>query len=430
MHRYQIHSLNNGQPFKAGDREYAPDRVIVKFKPTLSIQSIETTISAYQAKEIERIPALDIYLLRVSEHSSVEETVYALSLNPDVDYVSPDYRTHITAVPQPRDSLFDLQYCLYNTGQVIGNPPVQGTPRADIKALEAWEETKGDNQVVIAVIDTGIDFDHPDLANTPDEEKISPDGYDFVNEDSDPTDDHGHGTFMSGLIAAKSDNGIGIAGVSWNSKILPIKAVASDGYGDSFDLVEAIMYAADNGADVISMSIGFRLPSHAEAPALEAALKYAFDKGIVIVASAGNEGSGVLYPAAYDDYCIAVAATDNRDERPIWSNFGPEVDVAAPGVDLVGPVPTWFPELVWGDFTADPYAYADGTSSSAAVVAGFVSLIKSAKPWLTSGQIMDIVRYSADDINAGIHPGKDDYMGYGRINMEMALVPIEITGSK
>jgi subtilisin family serine protease len=430
LNRHHIHSLNSGQPPKSKTRRYAEDRIIVKFKPTISIQSIDTMISAYQAKEIKRIPELDMYLLRISEHSSVEETVHAMSLNPDVAHVSPDYRTFITAVPQPTDSLFDKQYCLYNSGQLVGNPPVQGTARADIKALEAWEETKGDNQVVIAVIDTGIDFDHPDLSNAESLEKISSDGYDFAGEDDDPTDDNGHGTFVSGLIAAKTDNGEGIAGVNWNSKILPIKAVEADGSGYVSWLIDAVIYAADNGADVISMSLGFSLSPFEEVPDLENALKYAFDKGIVIVASAGNEGSGVLYPAAYDEYCIAVAASDNNDERASWSNTGPEVDVAAPGVDVVGPVPTWFPELVWGEFTADPYAYADGTSAAAAVVSGFASLIKSAKPWLTPSQIMDIVRYSADDVNSEIHPGKDDYMGYGRINMEIALVPIEITGSK
>ena len=424
MHRYNILPLNNGQPFRIGERRYAPDRVIVKFKPTLSIQSIKTTLNAYQAQKIKRIPVLDIYLLGVPQDSSVEETVYALSLNPDVDYVSPDYKTYVTAVPKPSDNFFNWQYCLFNEGQEIGLPGPQGKSRADIRALEAWEETKGNEQVIIAVIDTGIDFDHPDL-----EGKIISGGFDFVNDDNDAADDNGHGTFVSGLAAAKSNNGVGIAGVSWNSKILPIKAVESDGAGFVSWLTEAVSYAADNGADVISMSLGFSLEPNEEAPALEEALQYAYAKGIVIVASAGNEGSGVLYPAAYDDYCIAVAATDYSDIRASWSNFGPEVDVAAPGVKLVSLVPTWFPGLEWGDFTIPPYAFADGTSASAAVVSGFVALIKSAKPWLEPKQIMDIVRFSADDVNAAENPGQDDYLGYGRINMELALVPIKITGS-
>ncbi len=425
MHRYNIRPLNNGQPFRQGEGRYAPDRVIVKFKPSLSIQSIETTINAYRTKKIKRIPTLDIYLLGVPQDSSVEEMVYAMSLNPDVAHVSPDYKTYIAAVPQPSDNFFSWQYYLYNRGQEIGFPGPQGTDRADIRALEAWEETKGDEQVIIAVIDTGIDFDHPDL-----EGKIVPGGYDFANDDNDAADDNGHGTFVSGLAAAKSNNGEGIAGVSWNSKILPIKAVESDGTGYVSWLTEAVIYAADNDADVISMSLGFSLGPKEEAQELEEALQYAYSKGIVIVASAGNEGSGVLYPAAYDDYCIAVAATDYYDERPSWSNFGPEVDVAAPGVKLVSLVPTWYPGLEWGDFTLPPYAFADGTSASAALVSGFISLIKSAKPWLEPEQIMDIIRFSADDINAVDLPGKDDYIGYGRINMELALVPIKITGSK
>jgi len=425
MHRYQLHPLNNGLPFKAGAKQYASDRVIVKFKPTLSIQSIETMINAYETKKIKRIPVLDIYLLEISANSSVEETVYALRLNPDVDHVSPDYKTYITAIPRPSDNFFNWQYYLYNEGQEIGFPGPQGTERADIRALEAWEETKGDEQVIIAVIDTGIDFDHPDL-----EGKIASGGYDFANDDNDAADDNGHGTYVSGLAAAKSNNGEGIAGVSWNSKILPIKAVESDGAGYVSWLTEAIRYAADTDVDVISMSLGFAMAPGEETPALEEALEYAHAKGIVTVASAGNEGTSVLFPAAYDAYCIAVAATDYSDIRPAWSNFGPEVDVAAPGVKLVSLVPTWFPGLEWGDFTLPPYAFGDGTSASAAVVSGFVALIKSAKPWLEPDQIMDIVRYSADDINADVHPGQDDYIGHGRINMELALVPIKITGSK
>ncbi|UCE42267.1 MAG: peptidase S8 [Candidatus Aminicenantes bacterium] len=430
MHRYQIYPFNNGQPHIIGERHYAPDRVLVKFNPTLSTQTIETTINAYQAKEIKRIPKLDTYLLEIPANSTVEETVYALRLNPDVAHVSPDYKTFVTAVPKPRDNLFFRQYYLYNEGQEFHIFGLRGKNRADIKALEAWEETKGDEQVVIAVIDSGIDFEHPDLANTDEVEKISPNGYDFVNGDNDPSDDHGHGTFVSGLIAAKSNNGEGIAGVSWHSQILPLKAVESDGTGYVSWLVEAIRYAADNGADVISMSLGFSLGPNEEVPSLEEALSYAKSKGLVVVAAAGNEGSSVLYPAAYDEYCIAVAATDYNDSRPAWSNFGPEVDVAAPGATIWSLVPTWLEELYLDDYTLDPYGWGDGTSASAAIVSGCVALIMSIKPWLEPDEIMDIIRYSADDLNVSEYPGKDEFIGYGRINLEKALVPIKLITSK
>ena len=364
-------------------------------------------------------------MLEIPSHTTVEETVHAMRLNPDVAHVSPDYVISITAVPKPTDNFFVWQYYLFNEGQEIGFPGPQGKNRADIRALEAWEETRGNEDVVIAVIDTGIDFDHPDLMD-----KAISRGYDFVNDDNEAADDHGHGTFVSGLAAAKTNNKEGIAGVSWDSKILPLKAVDSDGSGYVSWLVEAIRYAADNGAGVISMSLGFSLEPGEEVPSLEEALVYANANGVVCVASAGNESSSVLYPAAYDEYCLAVASTDYNDSTPAWSNFGPEVDVAAPGAKIVSLVPTWLPGLIWNDFTLPPYGFGDGTSASAAIVSGFVALIKGIKPWLSPDQIMDVIRYSADDVNADEYPGKDEYIGYGRINMEKALIPIEITNLK
>jgi subtilisin family serine protease len=152
------------------------------------------------------------------------------------------------------------------------------------------------------------------------------------------------------------------------------------------------------------------------------ALRYAHEKGLTIAAAAGNDNTFVYYPAAYDAYCLAVAATDYDDARTWWSCYGPEVDVAAPGERILSIVPTWY----WGpDYL--PYAFGSGTSASTPHVAGLAALIKSLKPWLTADQIMDVIRYSSDDVNAGEDSGKDDYIGYGRINMEKALVPIKIS---
>ena len=181
--------------------------------------------------------------------------------------------------------------------------------------------------------------------------------------------------------------------------------------------VDAIVYATDNGADVINFSLGGDQPSKA----LEDALAYAYERDVVVVAAAGNENAPVLYPAAYDAYCLAVTATDYNDIRPEWTNHGPEVDVAAPGVRILSCVPTWY----WGPNSL-PYGYGYGTSMATPHVAGLVALIKSIKPWLRVNEIMDIIRYTADDINAANYPGKDDFIGYGRINMEKALVPIKI----
>jgi thermitase len=421
--RHEIHTINHGRPFRTKEQRYAPDQILVKFKPGITSYDIRTTVNAYQVRKIKKIPVLDIYVLKIPEYMNVEEMLHVLSINPDVEYATPNYRTYITAVI-PNDNLFNWQYALYNQGQEIGLPGPSGKSSADIKAPAAWEETEGDEGVVVAVIDTGIDFDHPDL-----EGKIASNGYDFVNQDNEPIDDNGHGTYVSGLIGAKTNNREGIAGVNWYSLVLPLKAVGADGSGYVSDLIDAIRYAADNGATVISMSLGFSLGPGESAPDLEEAMQYAYEKDCVCIASAGNEGDGVLYPAAYENYCLAVAATDYDDVRPSWSNFGPQIDVAAPGKRILSLVPTWLPELIWDDFTLPPYGFGDGTSASAAIVSGFVSLVRSLKPWLNVDQIMDVVRFSADDVNKAEYPGKDEFIGYGRINMEKALLPIIISRS-
>jgi len=411
-----IKLYNQGQPFRYQGPLYAPDQILVKFKPSISEQKIQATIAAYKSKKLRRIPRVNIYQVGIPEGVEVMEMVYVMSQNPDIEYVEPNYIAHITVTPN--DPFFKYQYALYNSGQDVGVPgSPQGKNRADIKATGAWEETKGDEEVIIAVLDTGVDLLHPDLA-----EKIHNSGRDFVNDDFDATDDHSHGTFVAGIAAAETNNQKGIAGVAWNCKILPLKVMDVEGEGLYSWIIDAIVWAADNGAHVINLSLGGEIGIQA----LEEAVRYAYMKDIVIVAAAGNDGDPVLYPAAYDDYCLAVAATDNRDIRPSWSNFGPEVDVAAPGVGIASTVPTWY----W-DPGALPYgAGGDGTSFATPHVAGLAALIKSIKPWLEPDDIMDIIRYSADDTNSSQHPGKDELIGHGRLNMEKALVPIKIESSK
>ncbi len=413
--RYQIKHMNRGRPFRYEGPLYRPDEVLVKFKPTLSDQTIKTTIAAYQCKKLKRIPRINVYKIQIHTSTTLEEALFALRRNPDVEYAEPNYIAYITETPN--DSFFDYQYALYNSGQNIGPPgSPQGKERADIKATSTWEETKGNEEVIIAILDTGVDMLHPDL-----DEKIHSSGHDFVNDDSDATDDHSHGTHVAGIAAANTHNEEGIAGVAWNCKILPVKVLNHLGESSYSEMIDGIIWAADNGADVMNLSLGGDFPS----TSLENALKYAYDMDIVIVAAAGNDGGAVLYPAAYDDYCLAVAATDYNDERVDFSNFGPEIDVAAPGALIVSTVPTWY----WGTGFF-PYAWGDGTSMASPHVAGLAALIKSVKPHLTASQIMNVIRYSADDVNSVNNPGKDNFIGYGRINMDKALVPTVIKSSR
>ncbi len=398
-----------GMPFTPAQ---ASGQVLVKFRKSLPVALQAATIVAYHSKVVTKISRLGVYVMEIPPDLTVEEMVSALRQNPDVEYAEPNVL--LRALVTPNDPLFKYQYALSNTGQVIGSVPgsPQGKATADIKAPAAWEETKGREIIVVAVVDTGVDMDHPDLKN-----KIQNSGKDFVNNDNDATDDFWHGTMLAGIIGAQCDNGEGIAGVAWNCKILPVKVLDNTGVGSTDKVAAGILWAADNGAAVINLSLG----SETGTETLRAALKYAYDKGVVIVAAAGNAGGNVYYPAAYDTYVLSVAATDYNDTRAAFSNFGSRIDVAAPGVRILSTVPTWY----WGPDVL-PYAYADGTSFAASYVSGLAALIKSLKTWLTPAQIMDIVRYSADDVNSSQYLGKDEYLGYGRINMEKALVPLII----
>ncbi|OGD39338.1 MAG: hypothetical protein A2V45_15455 [Candidatus Aminicenantes bacterium RBG_19FT_COMBO_58_17] len=410
--RRSIRSLNGGLPLRAEGPRYAPGQVLVRFKPEIRTQLIDATLARYDIKKIKRISRLNLYQVRIPDWASVEVMSYALSQNPDVVYAGPNYSARIMVTPN--DTLFRYQYALNNTGQEIGAPgSPSGKPKADIKATAGWGEAKGTAETVIAIIDSGVDFEHPDIKN-----KFISRGRDFANDDWDATDDNGHGTYVAGIAAADTNNDEGMAGVAWNCRILPVKVTDNEGTAWYDDVIDGILWAADNGAHVINLSLGGDAPDDS----LRDALRYAHDKGVVIAASAGNDDTAVFYPAAYDAYCLAVAATDYDDARASWSCFGPEVDVAAPGEWVLSIVPTWY----WGPDSL-PYAFGSGTSSSAPHVAGLAAVIKGLKPWLTVDEIMNVIRYSSDDVNSGEHSGRDDYIGYGRINMEKALVPIKLS---
>lgn len=406
--------LIQNQPWRFEGPRYVQDEILVKFKETFPEQKIQAAMAAYKFKEIDRIPRIDVYTVKIPEGTTVEEMVFVMKENPNVEYAEPNYIAHIAVTPN--DTLFKYQYALFNSGQRVAPVDIPGAPtgkqRADIKATSAWEETKGNEEVVIAIVDTGVDLRHSDIKN-----RMTSSGYDYVNKDFDATDDHGHGTHVAGIAGADTDNDEGVAGATWECKILPVKVMDKDGSGEVDWVSKGIIYAADMGASVINLSIGGPEPSQT----LLNAIKYAYEKDIVIISAVGNEGGPVLYPAAYDGYVLAVAATDYNDSRPDWSNFGPEVDVAAPGDWIIS---LWPMDLTPPRFA--PYAWAEGTSMSAAYVTGLASLIKSIKPWLKASEIMDIIRFTADDVNSIEHPGKDEFIGYGRINMDKALVPIKI----
>jgi uncharacterized protein YkwD len=253
---------------------------------------------------------------------------------------------------------------------------------------DAWTRSYGDG-IIIAVVDTGVDFTHPDLAG-----KFVSRGHDFVNNDNDATDDQGHGTHVSGIAAGATNNGVGIAGVGYNAKVLPVKVLNANGSGDMGTIASGIAWAVDNGAKIINLSLGGPMG----AAVLETALNNAWAKGAIVVCAAGNTGStSPQYPAVYAN-CISVAATDAADRLASFSTYGPGIDVAAPGVQILSTV------------RGGRYESWNGTSMATPNVAGVVALIWAAHPTWTNAQVRAALENNTDNI------GSSTYFGKGRVN--------------
>ncbi len=273
-----------------------------------------------------------------------------------------------------------------------------------IQANYAWNIHGGSPAVKVAIIDTGLDYTHFDL-----DDHWVPYGRDWVNDDGDPWDDNGHGTHCAGIVAAEIDNGIGVAGVAQVS-LTAEKVLGMDGSGTFDNLAQGVVHAADReGVEVISMSLGAYYNSNL----MKDACQYAWDKGSIIVAAAGNDNlRRRFYPAAYETV-IAVAATDSYDGKASYSNWGSWIELSAPGGDGFNPF-----EWVWSTYPYNSYTFMTGTSMAAPHVSGLAALVWSYEPGLTNQELREHLRKTADDLGS---EGKDNYYGYGRINAYRAL---------
>lgn len=292
---------------------------------------------------------------------------------------------------RPNDPLVDQQYALQR-----------------LAASDAWKVTQGSSDVIVAVIDTGVDPNHPDLQG-----KLVK-GRDFVQNDTTPDDVVGHGTFVASLIAARSNDQLGISGIAPNVKIMPLKVMNGSGGGSSARIAQAIRYAADNGAKVINMSLG----SPAASRSIKSAIDYATAKGVVVVASAGNEGDEENYPnypASFSNV-ISVGATGSRDTVAAFSNHNEAVSVTAPGVNVLGARSQ--NNQICRPYKTSDYCVASGTSFSSPYVAGVAALMLSVNPKLSPDQVKTLLEKSAKDLGP---KGVDDYYGYGRVDAGKAV---------
>ncbi|MBX3321759.1 MAG: S8 family serine peptidase [Phycisphaeraceae bacterium] len=303
--------------------------------------------------------------------------------------------------PLPNDPLFEQQYALENIGQSIRG--YAGTVDADLNATAAWSVVGNRPGVVVAVLDSGISFSHPDLAGQ------IVQGRNFTSGNTEAIDDSwvSHGTHVAGIIAARTNNGIGVAGLAHKSSIMPVRIV--DRFGFTFEgyLANGLIWAADNGAKVINISLGFESANSLH----RAAVQYAAALDVVMCASSGNISTDPIgFPAALPE-TIAVGATNNRDEIVGFTSGGPQMDVAAPGRDIYS---TW-------DTTAlpDTYEYRSGTSFASPFVAATAALVRTLRPDLTAETIRQVIAASAKDIGPS---GWDPFSGSGRIDAYQALL--------
>ncbi|MBW1824553.1 MAG: peptidase S8 [Deltaproteobacteria bacterium] len=348
----------NASEIRASD--YVPGEILVKYKPGIYSNNLQGELSKIGWAKI-----------KIARSKTTNQATIELKKDPDIIHVEPNYYGEFLS--EPNDPDYDQQWYLPN-----------------IEAPDAWDISLG-KDVIIALVDSGVDLDHEDLVDN-----ILPDGWDFGNDDDDPNDEYGHGTQVCGVIAAIQNNNLGISGIAPESKILPLK-ISESGVPIASAVAEAILYASDHGAKIINLS----LQLGGDPQVVTDAVDYAVTNGVLLVAAAGQDPGGpVRFPANLENV-MAVSAAD--DTNGLWfnSNYGPEIELTAPGEDI------YTTKLGGGHITSS------GTSLSAPMVSAVAALIISSHPRFSGEQIRERLITTADDLG---DPGWDQYFGHGKVN--------------
>ncbi len=356
---------------------YAPGELLVQTKAGVTKDKFEAVLGSLGAATAEEIPQISVKKIKVPPQAQ-EKVKAALARHPHVKYVENNRIVPPAAVPD--DSSYASEWHLPKISAPLG-----------------WDISTGSCSIDIAIADSGVDPTHPDLAG-----KLLP-GYNFVLGNTDTHDFYGHGTKVAGSAAAISNNGAGVTGVAWANPIVPL--VVTDSSGSAYDssLASAITYAADKGIRIINLSFG----GPGSSITLQNAVDYAWNKGTIVFASAGNYGTNTPnYPAACN-HVVAVSATDQNDAKASWSSYGTWVTVSAPGAGILTTA------------NGGGYASVSGTSFSSPIAAGLGALILSVNPNLSNSQVVDIIKQNGDDLGT---VGFDEYFGNGRINVYKSLV--------
>lgn len=363
------------------------DQVTYKNQAVAKLASHANSTTWAKRNHYQIVSENNPYIVVEKDNTGTDHLLEELRRNEDVLFAEPNYafanqvQTTESKV-EPNDEFFKPYQ--WNLEQ--------------IQIEEGWNLANGQD-TVIAIIDSGVDPNHIDL-----QEKLT-EGYNAVDDNDDFTDQNGHGTHVAGIAAAVTNNIEGIAGVSWQSKIMPVKALNENGEGSSYSVARGIYWAVDHGADVINMSLG----DYNHSDLLYDAITYAHEQGVILVSASGNDNTEqAMYPAAYPEV-ITVAAVDENKNRAFFSNYGDHIDVSAPG------------EHIPSTYTDNQYVVLSGTSMASPHVAGLAALLKSTNPELTNDAIGDIILGTADQLGDGDY---NAYYGYGEINVRNSLQQI------
>ncbi len=366
----------------AMNAQAAPGELVVRFR---NVQNRQALLQGLGLRTIGKVNRLDAIVVKGGD---TQAALAKLKASKDVLYAEPNYIAKAIGTASAAPA---LGFRAKGEDELLGK--LWGM--AKIQAPAAWAVTTGSRDVKVAVVDTGIDYNHPDLAGRVEK------GFDFINNDEDAMDDQMHGTHCAGSVAAGIGNG-GVVGVAPGVSLLAVKVLSAEGSGDYAGVANGITYAADHGAQVISMSLG----GGSTAQVLEDAVAYAQSKGVLVVAAMGNNNSErPSYPAACAGV-MAVGSTTVQEKRSGFSNFGKHISVGAPGSDILS-------TLMGGGYTS-----ISGTSMATPHVAGLAALVKSAFPAATAAELRTRIEKGADDLGAA---GFDKEFGHGRINALKAV---------
>jgi serine protease len=388
-----IHSLRsvNGRWCSAG-------ALLVKFRAGVSAKTADAVHRDLKAAQWTQ-GYNDSCQIVSFEPGREREMVDAYNKRPEVAYAEPNYYATVCSIPN--DQYYNLQW----------NFPLINLP-------DAWDISTGEG-VVVAVVDTGINpFGRDGFGSLAHDRLLL--GYNAISGIRGGIDLNQHGTHVAGTIGQETDNGTGVAGIAYDASLLPVKSLSFLGGGFYYSIINGIRWATDNGADVINLSLG----GSANSPLLEEAVDYAYEKGVTVVAAAGNDGTDdVLYPAAFE-HCIAVGAVRYDKQLAIYSNYGEEIDLVAPGGDLDvdqnndGYEDGILQETFWAFGLGWGYWFSTGTSMAAPHVAGVAALVKSIHPEYGPDEIRQVLQDTAQDLGA---PGWDERYGYGLIDAYAAV---------